>query len=94
MRPEIKKIVIDPEFRNAELPHKIAGNLGLKPEFMTKEELLDEIRKNPGEDLFKTAKKVLFFTENKGRFLKKMSRKQRCCLLQLLHDKQRHGLPV
>lgn len=71
MRPEIKKIVIDPEFRNAELPHKIAEDLGLKPEFMTKDELLDEIRKNPGEDLFKTAKKVLFFTENKGRFLKK-----------------------
>ena len=71
MRPEIKKIVIDPEFGNAELPHKIAEELALKPEFKTKDELLEEIRKNPGADLFKTAKKVLFFTENKGRFLKK-----------------------
>lgn len=71
MRPEIKKIVIDPEFGNAELPHRIAEKLALKPEFMTKDELLDEIRRNPGEDLFKTAKKMLFFTENKGRFLKK-----------------------
>jgi spore photoproduct lyase len=71
MRPEIKKIVIDPEFRDAELPHKIAENLGLEPEFKTKDELLDEIRRDPGADLFKTAKKVLFFTENKGRFLKK-----------------------
>ena len=61
MRPEIRKIVIDPEFRNAELPYKIAEKLSLKPDFMTKEELLEEIRKNPGEDLFKTAKKVLFF---------------------------------
>ena len=71
MRPEIKKIVIDPEFGNAGLPHKIAEKLSLKPEFMTKEELLEEIRQNSGADLFKTAKKVLFFTENKGRFLKK-----------------------
>ena len=71
MRPEIRKIVIDPEFKNAELPHKIAEKLSLEPEFMTKDELLDEIRRNPGVDLFKTAKKVLFFTENKGRFLKK-----------------------
>ena len=71
MRPEIKKIVIDPEFGNAGLPHKIAEKLSLKPEFMTKEELLEEIRRNSGADLFKTAKKVLFFTENKGRFLKK-----------------------
>ena len=71
MRPEIKKIVIEPEFENAELPHKIAEKLSLEPEFMTKEELLDEIRHNPENDLFKTAKKVLFFTENKGRFLKK-----------------------
>ncbi|MBQ4438047.1 hypothetical protein II898_04145 [bacterium] len=71
MRPEIRKIVIDPDFGNAELPHKIAEKLSLKPEFVTKDELLDEIRRNPGEDLFKTAKKVLFFTENKGRFLKK-----------------------
>ena len=71
MRPEIKKIVIDPAFGEAELPHRIAKKLALKPEFKTKDELLDEIRRNPGEDLFKTAKKVLFFTENKGRFLKK-----------------------
>ena len=71
MRPEIKKIVIDPAFGEAELPHRIAEKLALKPEFKTKDELLDGIRRNPGEDLFKTAKKVLFFTENKGRFLKK-----------------------
>lgn len=71
MRPEIRKIVIDPEFGNAELPHKIAEGLSLKPEFKTKDELLEEIRHDPGDDLFKTAKKVLFFTENKGRFLKK-----------------------
>ena len=71
MRPEIRKIVIDPEFKNAELPHRIAEKLSLEPEFMTKDDLLDEIRRNPGVDLFKTAKKVLFFTENKGRFLKK-----------------------
>ena len=71
MRPEIRKTVIDPEFRNAELPYRIAEALGLKPEFMTKDELLDEIRRDHGDDLFKTAKKVLFFTGNKGRFLKK-----------------------
>ena len=45
MRPEIRKIVIDPEFKNAELPHKIAEKLSLEPEFMTKDELLDEIRR-------------------------------------------------
>lgn len=71
MRPITEKIVIDPEFRDASLPHEIAEKLGLVPDIMSKDELLDDIRKNPGDDLFKTAKKVLFFTENKGRFLKK-----------------------
>ena len=81
MRPEIRKIVVDPEFGNAELPHKIAEKLNLLPQFMTKDDLLEEIRRNPGDDLFKTAKKVLFFTENKGRFLKKCpgSKGVLCC---------------
>lgn len=71
MKPYIEKLVIDPEFKDAGFPLQVAEKLGLKPRYMTKSELVAEIRENPGEDLFKTAKKVMFFTENRGRFLKK-----------------------
>lgn len=71
MKPYIEKLVIDPEFKNEGFPHQVAEKLGLEPLYMTKPELVAEIRENPGEDLFKTAKKVMFFTENRGRFLKK-----------------------
>lgn len=71
MRPQINKIVIDPDYSNHRLPFEIAEKLGLKPEFMKKDELVKRVSENPGDDLFVTAKKILFFTENKGKFLKK-----------------------
>lgn len=81
MRPQIERVVIDPEFKSAKLPGNIAQILNISPEFMSKSELVLQVRENPGDDLFKTAKKILFFTENKGKFLKKCpgSRGVVCC---------------
>ncbi|MGI6395068.1 MAG: radical SAM protein [bacterium] len=81
MRPKIEKVVVDPNFRNATLPLEISKRLGIAPEFMSKSELVEFVKENPGEDIFKTAKKILFFTENKGKFLKKCpgSRGVVCC---------------
>ncbi|HPV21291.1 MAG TPA: hypothetical protein PLD55_07890 [bacterium] len=71
MRPQIERIVIDPKFSDAILPHNIAKTLDIVPELMSKDELVAFVKDNPGDDIFKTAKKILFFTENKGKFLKK-----------------------
>ncbi len=81
MRPVIDRIVIDPQYRHHRLPFDIAKELNIEPEFMSKDELVEHVRENPGEDLFKTAKRILFFTENKGKFLKKCpgSRGVLCC---------------
>lgn len=81
MRPTIDRIVIDPQYKHHNLPFDIAKDLNIEPEFMSKDELVEHVRENPGEDLFKTAKRILFFTENKGKFLKKCpgSRGVLCC---------------
>ena len=81
VRPEIKRIVIDPGVKDANMALSIASGLSIAPEFMSKEELIEDIRGNSGKDFFKTAKKTLFFTKNKGNFLKKCpgSRGVVCC---------------
>lgn len=71
MRPQIEKIVIDPQYSDNRLPFEIAEKLRIDPVFMSKDDLVAFVKQNPGKDIFKTAKKILFFTENKGRFLKK-----------------------
>ena len=76
----IKKVVIDPQFKDHELPHKIAEQLNITPVFMTKEELIEQTIAQK-DDLFRTAKQTLFFTENSGKFLKQCpgSRHSLCC---------------
>lgn len=81
MRPKIDRIVVDPDFKGAVLPVIIAEVLDITPEFMSKSELVADVRGNPGDDIFRTAKRIFFFTENKGKFLKKCpgSRGVVCC---------------
>jgi spore photoproduct lyase len=80
-RPDIKRIVVDPLFKDARLSVEIAEKLSLKLEYMSKDELVADVRLNCGEDIIPDAKKILFFTENKGKFLKKCpgSRGVICC---------------
>ena len=45
MRPQIERIVIDPKFSDAVLPHNIAKTQNIAPEFMSKDELRSEERR-------------------------------------------------
>ncbi len=71
MRNWIEKIVVDPEFKGALLPVEIAGKLNIEIEYLTKDELTKSIQKLPDTELFIKAKKILFFTENRGSMFKK-----------------------
>ena len=47
MRPQIERIVIDPKFSDAVLPHNIAKTQNIAPEFMSKDELVAFVKDNP-----------------------------------------------
>lgn len=77
----IERIAIDPAAANKNWALGISKKLGVKPEFMTKEELVSDFAGYSPEEIFPRSKKTLFFTENKGVFLKKCpgSRGVVCC---------------
>ncbi|MCK5809402.1 hypothetical protein KAH37_10485 [bacterium] len=76
----IKRLVVDPRFKDHPLPKKVAKQLGITPIFLTKDELIEETLTQE-DDIFVTAKQTLFFTENSGQFLKRCpgSRHSLCC---------------
>ncbi len=77
----IDRIVISPEIRSNPLAASVSEKLGIKPEYLTKEELIEETKNLEFKESFKNSKKTLFFTENKGKMLKKCpgSKGVLCC---------------
>lgn len=67
----INRLIVNPYIQNKTLPEQVSQLLGLKLEYKTKEELINEFKNIPIENIFTLSKKTIFFTENKGRFLKK-----------------------
>jgi len=77
-RPDIKRIVVDPLFKDARLPFEIAEKLSLKLEYMSKDELVADVRLNCGEDIItvfcstilKIIRSSLFFSIVKRQLMK------------------------
>ena len=79
----ISRLICDSSIKNEDLnvAKKASKNLNIKLEYLTKEELVAEFKSLEEVEKFENAKKTLFFTENKGTFLKKCpgSRGVVCC---------------
>ncbi len=66
----IQQLFVDPEIHPAE-SERIASRLGLEAQRATKEDLIEEVKSLSLEERFRWGKSTLFFTTQKGRFLKK-----------------------